>query len=229
MKERPILFSGEMVRAILAGQKTQTRRIAKIENTEDINLYEVVCNGSVHYRRPAGDTILEDARRTPGYSVRTVIDGLIEKCPYGKVGDCLWVREKTSAMKSGGLWGDWSDSADARVEYLADSSADYFHLSGDQKKNFKKWENRPSIHMPRWASRITIEITRIRLERLQDISEEDAKAEGCIAGYGRIPGSKISTMMTGVDYFRNLWRAINGKKIPWSSNPFVWVIEFKRV
>lgn len=219
MKERPILFSGDMVRAILAGRKNQTRRVVKPQPTFDMPDFR----GSWAWNYKA-------AKYRSGLPYTS-------ECPYGKVGDRLWVREKTSAMKSGGLWGDWSDSADARVEYLADSSADYFHLSGDQKKNFKNWENRPSIHMPQWASRITLEITNILVERLQDISEDDTKAEGAIfndgmgvnhSGY-RHDIDDDAVWPTAKQSFRQLWDRINGKKVPWSSNPWVWVIEFKHL
>lgn len=157
MKERPILFSGPMVRAIREARKTQTRRVVK-----EIDPDEFVSSNEA--------------------------DNLALCCPYGAVGDRLWVRETWQ-----GNQGD--------IRYGAD---------GDSLHGYNGW--RPSIFMPRWASRITLEVTGVRVERVQEISEEDAQAEG---------------VAHRCDY-KVVWDAINGKKYPWSSNPWVWVIEFKR-
>ncbi|MCU2345860.1 hypothetical protein N8Q82_07620 [Enterobacter roggenkampii] len=186
-----MIFNGEMVRAILDGRKTQTRRIMK--------------------NQPAGDY-----PDTPAL-IRSVDGGFqwyghygessIFNCPFGAVGDRIWVRETWN--KYGGL-----------LTYRAD-----YDWIEDMKKemacheSYPKWH--PSIHMPRWASRITLEITGVRVERLNDISECDAKAEGaptecCVIGDKHFLG------------FRSLWKSIYGDE-SWRSNPWVWVIEFKVV
>lgn len=184
VKERPILFSGPMVRAILEGRKTQTRRVKK---PQPIDL------GVIH------------------------IVGQI-KCPYGQPGDRLWVRETFCP--------DWCDE----VIYRADDptgraarDAGYSHEP--------KWK--PSIFMPRWASRIDLEVVGIRAERLQEISEDDALAEGCEPGGGACSGPMDPVEYDGYtasDEFAALWDSINAKRgHSWESNPWVWVVEFKRV
>ena len=182
MKERPILFSGEMVRAILEGRKTQTRRIVKDGTPDDWNA-----------------------------------------CPYGVIGDRLWVRE---------TWRLWDvlenyvgGQNTATVQYKAGplGSDRVLTVSDEQRGNLSNLENdrwRPSIFMPRWASRITLEITGVRVERLQEITEKDALAEG--VGYAITRDCKVPQ-------FARLWDQINGKHAPWESNPWVWVVEFKRV
>ena len=175
MKERPILFSGPMVRAILDGRKTQTRR---------------------PYNPKAGFP-REDGEVTP-----TTADAWTDygPCPIGQPGDRLWVRETWTQNTSGVIW------------YRADGHSIANGL----------W--RPSIHMPRWASRITLEITRVWVERVQDITEEEAKAEGCCGGHSSIPGYAFSA--TPREHFRHIWQSIYGT---WDANPLVWAYEFRRV
>ncbi|MGP2833554.1 morphogenetic protein [Serratia nevei] len=185
MKERPVIFNGEMVRAILDGRKTQTRRIAKADNSNHLL-----------------------------------------GCPFGQVGDLLWVRE----AYQGPLF-----NFDQMETYLEDTSkferpefCEYRADGGRTPEYYDADDNlrhgwKPSIHMPRWASRITLEITAVRVERLNDISEEDAKAEGVKAGVS--PGHEH--MMHQVA-FSELWQSIYGAE-NWSANPWVWVIEFKHV
>ena len=183
MKERPIIFSGEMVRAILDGRKTQTRRVAK------------------------GNPTIDD-------------------CPYGKIGTRLWVRE---------AWGESKvrdQSIDDKIvlvhhawRYKADAEVEQVQVFGRRdlktKAELYKWKS--PIFMPRWASRITLEITGVRIEQLHDISEEDAKAEGV----------EISQMPDVFHpyktEFRTAWNKLHGKKAPWESNPWVWAISFKRI
>lgn len=215
-KERPILFSGSMVRAILDGRKTQTRRVIKPQPI-DMELFEIVCNGKVHYRRPAGHPMLDEALATPGYSVRSVIEGLIQQSPYGKPGDRLWVREAFAGNGTDAVW--YREGA----EYPNDL--------------IMKWK--PSIHMPRWASRITLEITEVRVERLQEISKDDAIAEGVrvlplqettdpSAWYESAPGMNQSR--SAEECYRKLWDSINADRgFGWDTNPWVWAISFKRV
>lgn len=200
MKERPILFSAPMVRALLAGTKTQTRRAMKPQPTEFVGGPGVTLqDGS-----PAPLIPLDDSVEPYGREIA---------CPYGKPGDRLWVRE---------TWHDASSSLHSCALYRADG----IDLHCD------KWT--PSIHMPRWASRITLEITSVRVERLQEISIEDAKAEGAW-------GPDDSIVQKVADYFgtdifsanprkafQMLWESINGPD-SWAANPWVWAIEFRRV
>lgn len=191
-KERPVLFSAPMVKALLAGIKTQTRRVVK-----NPNVIGIVENGG-----------------QPGYML----------CPYGAPGDRLWVKESHALIWPGADPPD--DPRDNRVEYRADT--DGVSPPGewplDQRKDpaCPRW--RPSIHMPRWASRLTLEVTGVRVERVQDISEEDARAEGVFA-----PNDHGHCWPDGQPRraFADLWRTINGEG-SWKANPFVWVVEFRR-
>jgi hypothetical protein len=181
LKERPIIFSGPMVRAILDGRKTQTRRVLR--------------------RQPAG------AWATPGRRA----------CPYGVPGDRLWVRETWAGPVLDIINGDLGE----RFLYRA-SDSDWKDCRGRSAR----W--RPSIHMPRSASRLLLEITDLRVQRLQDITEEDARAEGVAAhlesalwdGCGEI-GYRA--------HFKDLWDRINSKRGPWESDPWVWVLNFRRM
>jgi hypothetical protein len=196
MKTRPILFSGAMVRALLAGTKTQTRRVMK----------------------PQPVWVAEP--NVPFATVDADPKGIIA-CPYGQPGDRLWVRENFSgphcmdaahgcAAVPPGKWG-----VSSNIWYWADGNPEF----GDWTKP------RPSIHMPRWASRITLEIVSVRVERLQDISEADALDEGVT--YNDIPNNGLDPMRART-WYRGLWESINGPG-SWDANPFVWVVEFKRV
>ncbi len=199
MKERPILFKGEMVRAVLNGSKTQTRRTVKPqpETTHEGDPYWHIGGYRVWAYRSACDDIL----RKGG-------DPLL--CPYGRDGDHLYVRETfAKIMGQSGVW----------IE--TDYHATYKHGDrlGDSLGVKKKWT--PSIHMPRWASRITLEITDVRVERLQEISRGDAMAEGC----------PFPNMAKGDDprqWYADLWKKINGAD-SWDANPWVWVIEFRKL
>lgn len=192
MKERPILFSAPMVRAILSGRKCQTRRVVK------------------------GNALkwLDHFGFTPGF----VANPENHQCPYGQPGDRLWVREngwerpyRTANMMREG--------ADTWEPYYFDADG-YGNADAEQFKELG-FKRRPSIHMPRWASRITLEITGVRVERLQDISEADATAEGVV-----VPGFPGAESAIGA--FHELWASIHGP-YAWELNPWVWVIEFRRV
>ncbi len=178
MREKPILFNGEMIRAILEGRKTQTRRAVKRE----------LDSRGLRYCNPA--TGWEDWHGNP------------IKCPYGDSGDQLWVRETWAVHKK-------YDSLSARLAY-GDEEQIYYKTSPLHEGNFLgKW--RPSIHMPRWASRINLLIKDVRTERLKDITEEDARAEG----------------VASVEMFRDLWDSIYEKRgFGWNKNPWVWVVDF---
>ena len=189
MKARPILFRGEMVRALLSGQKTMTRRVVKPEPLQSATRFE-------HF----------DGPRWRAYDDMSFMEWAT--CPYGTSGDLLWVRETWT-----------TDNAKLRFR------ADYEEI-GHDKLVAGRWK--PSIHMPRWASRLTLRITDVRVERLQDISREDAVAEGCVSPLKGtelegVPGDYVADERTS---FAILWKSINGPE-SWSANPFVWVVEFE--
>jgi hypothetical protein len=206
MKEHPILFSGAMVRAILEGRKTMTRRVIK----------EIPTTG---YRW--GGWIVEGARGDEGKAT-VVPEGnskycgtgqILARCPYGQPGDRLWVRETWHCPES--LKDGVRDGTAPRtyIEYRADMPHMIICDGG--------WT--PSLFMPRWASRILLEITAIRVERVQDISDQDAEREGVDITNASIPGYCR-------ERFRWLWDSINAKRgFGWDANPWVWVVEFKRV
>lgn len=203
MKERPILFSSPMVRAILEGRKTMTRRVVKLRHGADV----VVTNGQV----------LKPAR----VDFAAYVD-----CPFGKVGDRLWVRE---------AWRTVAEANDLAPRNL--SAAHRFWYEADAPHPLGYGKLRPSIHMPRIASRILLEITGVRVERLQNISEADAQAEGVervVAGVGWRRYCDPDSEEVGVPpcgdarrSFRSLWKFINGDE-SWNANPWVWVVEFRR-
>ena len=217
MRERPILFSGAMVRAILAGTKTQTRRAVKWRGvTSGLNLG---FSGLGVEQTPAGFVLTSPSR--------TSIDWRCDPtpCPYGDPGDRLWVRET------------WSPNFGNDGGYLY--RADYNGASGYHSACLKSgvWTHyteqwRPSIHMPRAVSRITLEITGVRVERLQAISHTDAYAEGAPL-VDEVTGREVlfAAAARNGSYrlgFRALWESINGPG-SWDANPWVWVVEFKRV
>lgn len=195
-RERPILFKDEMIRVILEGRKTQTRRIAK----------NVFFDSKFRSKWKAVHKHTEVAIDTPPAMLGDV-------CPYGQVGDRLWVRE-TFADEAGGT----RNFPGEHIYYRADG--DGVDLQGGCWK--------PSIHMPRWASRITLEISDIRVERLQEISEKDAEAEGARFELAEIDSVRLGAEASHRGGFQNLWQRINGPD-SWYANPWVWVIEFKRI
>ena len=216
VKERPILFSSPMVRAILAGAKTQTRRVVKQLQGMD----------------PADVRL---ARTQGGYpdGVRPVWecdfcepDIFSTPCPYGQPGDRLWVRETWQSVPFG-PHRDWPGCPDLRPQKPSEwnRTAVVIWRADGEMPGSEIW--RPSIHMPRWASRIMLEITGVRVERLNDISEDDAAAEGVGPGY--VPNSLGSTTCVGCrPMFARVWRDINGP-CSWDANPWVWVVDFKRI
>lgn len=228
VKERPILFSGPMIRAILDGKKTQTRRVVKPqpeyrENVALTGMHGTFVKGGWNLDVPAARAMF------------------LQSCPYGKAGDRLWVRE-TFYCDLGMYAAGGRLPKEAEREVL---DTLYYRANGDccqqipecQCSEVGKPKWRPSIFMPRWASRITLEITGIRVERLQDISRADIDAEGVLATdewieYEADMGplqSADAHVMTPREYWADRWNRINGKKHPWDSNPWVWVVEFKQV
>lgn len=194
--ERPILFSAPMVRAILEGRKTQTRRVIKPQPVMGLSNCS---NSPTGWAEKTSEDHLWDC------SCRIKIKP--HKCPYGKPGERLWVREAFAVHPS-----------QCTTIYRADWAGSTALPDGD----IIKWK--PSIHMPRRASRITLEITDIRVERLQDITPDDAQAEGVSPVYCCAPCAYPT--LTVRRPFYELWESIYGPE-SWDQNPFVWVIEFK--
>jgi hypothetical protein len=246
MKERPILFSGSMVRAILSGVKFQTRRVVKPQ-TEWVEP-ETVWQQADGHSGPGWYAHNEDYPEE---------GSLFYRCPYGQPGGRLWVKEtwRIGAWREndGSLAIDYLASEPAKTPWITvPEDAENYHgssifekywiqstddcieseLSTDDDGRYH-WEpgqspcrKRPSIYMPRWASRINLEIIDVRVERLQDISEKDAIAEGVTwfsSGAVECPGMPE----TPVDAYRSLWEKINGPG-SWEKNPWVWCISFKR-
>lgn len=215
MKERPILFRSPMVRAILASTKTQTRRLIKPVGKDGGFVLKDYGDGPWPYRSEDGERGFYVDRH--GYDIEERI-----ACPYGQPGDRLWVREAWANVEVDGARVVYRADADddGSVPYLCPGSGGF----GGGVSNVTPSRWRPSIHMPRWASRITLEVTDVRVERLQDISEADAIAEG--AEPLLVPPDGGST--PHVEGFRSLWESINGPG-SWDANPWVWVITFRRI
>lgn len=215
MRERPILFSAPMVRAILAGTKTQTRRLVQVPRRGAFVLADHG-DGWRPFASDDGESIVcDDGNERP------------MACPYGQPGDRLYVRENFAPVDG---HGHKCAPRDAAFVVLPDGAQQYRNgtysppLPEYQQSAFDGIKWRPSIHMPRWASRITLEVTAVRVERLQDISEEDAKAEGVTP----MLGAPEPVPPAYRDGFRQLWDEINGERASWASNPFVWVVSFRR-
>ncbi|MCI8903507.1 MAG: hypothetical protein HFE70_04750 [Enterobacter sp.] len=182
--ERGMIFNGEMVRAILDGRKTQTRRVIK----------------DCTVGRDQISKFIQIGKKFIGCYPEDVPELIRECCPYGVPGDRIWVRETFCSVPH-----HEEPAGCSALLYAADGNGPY-----------GKWT--PSIHMPRWASRILLEITDVRVERLNDISEEDARSEG-------ISGSSARDIK---EAYAALWRSIYGSD-SWQANPWVWVIVFKRI
>jgi hypothetical protein len=258
--ERPILFSALMVKAILEGRKTQTRRVMKPQPAAGTSrLLGEIWDGWVEQHDHPTKSV------TTGEPLVWSTTGKLHRCPYGQPGDRLWVREtwycdhvfagdfeksrssyydpKPTDEK---ILAEWKDLLYYRATDCDPSGRCYTGFSGETMD--PPW--RPSIHMPRWASRLLLEVVEVRAERLQDITEEDARAEGVqpdvdwsyFVGpcrHGRDPWTRCDADERGeepCDYtraggnvFAALWDSINGKRAPWASNPWVWVVSFKRI
>lgn len=203
MKERGIIMSAPMVRAILEDRKTQTRRIVKFDPLDPFDNPNCQEN--------------------------------LARCPYGVAGDRLWVRETHY------LWGRWIKNGktktgkqawrfkrSGRAVIFDHNDTDEFSKGRETRHN--GWVKRPSIHMPRWASRITLEITKVRVERLQDISDEDAIAEGIGKDDGawRSYSRALARCVSPITSYRTLWDSLHGKGA-WERNPWVWVLELRKL
>lgn len=238
--ERPIIFSAPMVRAILDGRKTQTRRILKPQpdgNPMPIEEWSRRVASTCGESHPAEAAIAAHAaklsvRLFPFYYEGSSGAACGYRCPFGKSGDWLWVRENWWKIPEPSLK-QLRDGADTwpKIAYDADEN----DITREQNREMG-WKLKPSIHMPRWASRIMLEVTSVRVERLQDISDDDAEAEGAEREYDE-PYESWAHLEAQCGYFspssfasgfRRIWEAINGAD-SWEENPFVWVVSFKRV
>jgi hypothetical protein len=215
MTVRPILFTTQMVQAVLDKRKTQTRRPLKIEDPR-------------HHRIDFENGIVKESTQIAGcwHVVKK------HKCPFGKVGGALWVRETWKPY--------WDDELFMTVKYKADDAlskpeiacnddghkfASMFEHESELDNDNSKW--RPNIHMFRWAARMWLPVINIRIERVQDISEADAKAEGVALSCGEMSSDYPNYKRT----FHKLWDSLYGKKAgqSWDDNPWVWVADFKVV
>ena len=232
MTEHPVLFSGPLVRAILAGRKTQTRRVMKLPNGADApHEVEWGAKGSSWVATWEHDPISPTDHGGEPWSHDEEI-----RCPYGQPGDRLWVRE-SYRLPTGQADGARLDKMGPKAigelaveagysrpwcptKYEADAHA-------TAEYNAREWGGwgryRSARFMPKWASLLTLEVTGIRVERVQEISATDAQAEGVFAGDERTSGVTLRSR------FRVLWDSINGKRkgCSWADNPWVWVVEFK--
>ncbi|MES2218401.1 MAG: hypothetical protein V4501_08310 [Pseudomonadota bacterium] len=240
VKERPILFSAPMINAILDGRKTQTRRIVKPTKKHAEGV--IILDGGTNRRWPYN---MFDGSEADGNGMEFPIG-----CPYGLVGDRIWVRETWSPISE-----NWREAEDLMYEgnnfwYKATYEKDMIAegLSKEDAKSIVEHDHiingwRPSIHMPRIASRINLEVTNLRIEMLNDISEKDAIAEGAqFVDFGKdqygqqkagwrcdkTPGNYEESLVSAKYAFFNLWEKLNGIDSV-EKNPWVWVIEFTKI
>lgn len=219
-KEKPILFSGEMVRAILSGRKTQERRIVKPQFYWATSIVHNTCME------------LWEAWSTPDENGRFVSADI--KCPY-EVGTRLWVRETWGGGWDDGL-GGYSAICETVRQYERPDRVFYKADGWDESRGRYPW--RRSIHMPRWASRITLEITDIRVQRLQDTTRLDIAAEGWPCDERQRSGVDLALALgddeiiddASIEWYANLWDSINTKPgTRWDDSPWVWCLSFRRV
>ena len=238
MRERPILFSGPMVRVILAGNKTQTRRTKALE----------------YFSQPENDP--------NGWWCARVSDGVAYmvykqspheravQCPYGRAGDRLWVRESYRFAASLDRLSP-NDVGEKALDagYSRPWAPTQFEADGRRTGSWRGFDTppavttpgklRPGIHMPRWACRLVLEITGVRVERLQDINENDAIAEGIERMPCGVPDTRLwrnytpgngwtPSLAIPQNSFRTLWESINGEA-SWDANPWMWAVEFRRI
>ncbi len=211
MKERPVIFNSEMVRAILDGRKTQTRRVMKVQPKPSETRPE-----DFWFSSKKLESMVHVSDFTPSNSPIADCHLFFQEhcCPFGQAGDRMWVRE---------TFGDCGN----RLVYRADTE-------DGAASHVKRWV--PSIHMPREACRTLLEITAVRVERLNDISEEDAEAEGIDMEalydsqdcYDCIADHNMTGRPTVTGAFKYLWESIYGVD-SWNANPWVWAISFRRV
>ena len=209
-KERPIIMSGESVRAILEDRKTQTRRVCKPQPIEDQKW-----DGGWKLVTAKATTAIEALRR-----------GMYpETCPYGVPGDRLWVREGWAPFVRGDGGEGWVElvrwrADEAEYPVPPEHSADWDRLSG------KGYHWRSPIYMPRWACRLLLEVTEVRVERVQEIDHVGIQREGVLPA--RIAGGELRVL--AAKFFRPTWDALNAKRgHDWETSPWVWVLSFRRL
>lgn len=246
MTERGMIFNGEMVRAILDGRKTQTRRIMKLQPKPSKSR-----PGDFWFSSKKLESMVHVSDLAPGNSPIADYHLFIQEhcCPFGAVGDRMWVRETwgvvSHELDEDGRIRPWTPDRPATVIHEMPFGNGYYsgHAIYAADGDFTWGDDdgyedgrscwKPSIHMPRAASRILLEITDVRVERLNAISEEDARAEGIIDG-GCLncgepePCGCANPEPDATDAFAYLWQSIYGQE-NWNADPWVWVIEFKRV
>jgi len=237
VRERPILFSAPMVCALLAGTKTQTRREVKVPHGNPLGTWEPMPIGGPNGGRTnAGDTIPEQSCIWHTHTGERIA------CPYGEPGDKLWVREAWRVSRAHDLTApaNLPHERGLTVMYAAggsrahDDSGQYVN-DDDYPTSMPNWAGRlrPGMFMPRWASRILLEIDEIRVERLNDISGRDAVAEGIEPVGSRwrhyfFPNDDSAAWEFACNSYASLWESINGKG-SWDANPWVFVICFRRI
>lgn len=258
VRERPILFSAPMVRAILDGKKTQTRRIVKNETGA---CSECFAAAVPHNEGDGGVGIFgTDPYLRVAYCEHADRGGGRIRCRHGAVGERLWIKETFQIECNRGIedsttypprfndgrpvqwheeddWGRWWQQPHYRATDGEENDlVDY--EEEDENGDDKPLGWKPSIFMPRWASRIDLEIASVRVERLQEITEDDARAEGIhhhdgspfqSLGPGGCAQVPTTMVVEARSEFRHLWDGINGERAAWSTNPWVWVVSFKRI
>lgn len=219
MKERPIIFNGEMVRAILDGRKTQTRRVMKPQPAP-VTVHRD-CLPHYSYLGDRFHSIVWHTPKADGGVYADCDESSPWKCPYGQPGDVLWVRETwahvpRTAYGSLGM----QDPTDEDMSSI-------YRATFDRSPPGTGWK--PSIHMPRWASRITLEITDVRVQKLKAISDADCRAEGIREWVVTGPDQDGRSYKDYHTPFKEAWDSINAKRgYSWDSNPWVWVIQFEK-
>ncbi|EPK2445810.1 hypothetical protein ACEP11_21320 [Pseudomonas aeruginosa] len=219
-RERPILFNDQMVRAILEGRKTVTRRVMKPQPTPSKD-------GGHHWPCNVHQSMLHVERELQ--NGEGCWCGLAEAaCPFGQPGERLWVREAWTIDLLAAYSTEKGYDSEYELRYRADDAAREIHVAPSEPDPYlalydsQRGDWRPSIHMPRWASRVLLEITAVRVERLHDITPNQCIAEGA----WREKDKELGRGQEAIAAFADLWRSTGGD---WDANPWVWVIEFKRV
>jgi hypothetical protein len=222
INEKPILFNSDMVRAVLEGRKTQTRRVVKPQPF--IEDWEFCADKWQVSGNEACAVTCTDSKQTI-------------KCPYGAVGDQLWVRE--SFWQRGRYHEPYPGAENDDYEWIWTHGDEIKYAATDVLPNgsYQEYHKRPSIFMFRKDSRIQLEITGVRVERVQDITAEDALAEGIENVWDKGDNSTYTTdeLLDMYHVFRKLWDSINGNPrkdgvdTSWAANPWVWVVEFKKI